>query len=187
MKKTIAILLCLLLSLSCCVLAFAEESKPGFGAYEHVFIIGVDGGGAAFEQVESPNFDRIFADNAYTHHGTAEYITTSAQNWGSILTGVDYETHGFTNDSTGKNSRGSDSPNNSIFFYARQAFPDARLVSFNHWSNINHGIIENDLGVKKINRASDPLVTDAIVNEFQTGHAPKLMFVQLDDADHAAH
>ncbi|MBQ6266936.1 MAG: alkaline phosphatase family protein [Clostridia bacterium] len=187
MKKAVAVLLSLLLVFSCAGLAFAQESKPGFGDYEHVFIIGVDGAGGAFGQVDTPNFDRIFADNAYTHNGKAEYLTISAQNWGSILTGVDYETHGFTNDSTGDISRSSDSPNNSIFYYARQAFPDARLVSFNHWSNINHGIIENDLGVKKINRLSDPLVTDAIVNEFQSGKAPKLMFVQLDDADHAAH
>ena len=187
MKKLISFLLVLVLALLPATIAYADDKPAGFGEYEHVFIIGVDGAGAAFEKVDSPNFDRIFADNAYRHDAVTEWNTTSAQNWGAILTGVDYETHGFTNDSTGKEKRSSDSPNGSIFRYVRQAMPDAELISFNNWSNINHGIIEDDLGVRKINRKSDPLVTDAIIDYFQRGHAPTLMFVQLDSCDHAAH
>ena len=187
MKKFLALLLSALLLFSCAGVAFAAEGTDSFGAYEHVFIIGIDGLGAAFDKVDSPNFDRIFADNAYRHDAHTEYITTSAQNWGSILTGVSYDTHGFTNDWCEKNERDSSSPNNSIFYYARKAFPDAELISFNNWDAINHGIIENDLGVKKINRGTDPLVTDAIVRYFEKGNTPKLMFVQLDSVDHAAH
>ncbi len=188
MKKTVSVLLSLVLLLSCGVTAFAEgASDDSFGAYEHVFIVGIDGMGTSFELVDSPNFDRIFADNAYRHDAHTETLTVSAQNWGSILTGVDYMTHGFTNGSCEENERGSDSPNNSIFYYARQQFPDAELVSFNNWDAINHGIIENDINVRKINRGTDPLVTDAIVNYFEKGNVPKLMFVQLDSVDHAAH
>ena len=187
MKKCLSLLLAAILLLTCAGAAFAAEPYNSFGAYEHVFIIGIDGLGATFEKVDSPNFDRIFADNAYRHDAHTEYITTSAQNWGSILTGVDYETHGFTNGWCEENERDSSSANNSIFYYARQAFPDAELVSFNNWDAINHGIIENDLGVKKINRGTDPLVVDAICRYFEKGGAPKLMFVQLDSVDHAAH
>lgn len=187
MKKTLSVLLSLVLAFACVSVAFAAGNADSFGAYDHVFIIGIDGAGAAFEKVDTPNFDRIFADNAYRHDAHTEYVTVSAQNWGSILTGVSYDTHGFDNDGIGKNERGSDSPNNSIFYYVRQAYPDAELVSFNNWKNINHGIIENDLGVTKINRSSDPLVTDAIVRYINRGGAPKLMFVQLDSVDHAAH
>lgn len=187
MKKIISCVLALILMLSCASVALAADENGSFGAYEHVFIIGIDGAGAAFEKVDSPNFDRIFADNAYRHDAHTEYVTVSAQNWGSILTGVSYDTHGFTNGSAESTERGSDSPNNSIFYYARKAFPDAELVSFNNWDAINHGIIENDLGVKKINRGTDPLVADAIVNYIEKGGSPKLMFVQLDSVDHAAH
>ena len=187
MKKVLSLALSVILLVCCASVAFAEESFNSFGAYEHVFIIGIDGLGASFDKVDSPNFDRIFADNAYRHDAVTEYITTSAQNWGSILTGVSYDTHGFTNDWCEKNERDSSSANNSVFFYARQAFPDAELVSFNNWSAINHGIIENDLNVKKINRGTDPLVVDAIVRYFEKGNTPKLMFVQLDSVDHAAH
>ena len=189
MKKIVSMALALMLLLSSASVSFAAESYNSFGAYEHVFIIGIDGAGAAFSKIDSPNFDRIFADNAYTHESVTEYVTISANNWGSILTGVDYETHGFTNENTDykQPQRGSDTPNNTIFYYVRQADPKAKLVSASHWMNINHGIIENDLGVKKIWRQSDPMIVDEVVSNIQSFNVPKLMFVQLDDADHAAH
>lgn len=188
MKKTICLLLTLLIALSCAGSAFAAaESFDSFGAYEHVFIIGIDGAGAAFDKCDTPNFDRIFEENAYTHTSVTEYVTVSAQNWGSILTGVSYDTHGLNNDITGKKQRSSDTLYKTIFYYARQAFPNEKLVSFCHWRNINYGIIENDLHVHKVNRLSDALVTESIVSYFRRGNVPKLMFVQLDDADHAAH
>ena len=40
------------------------------------------------------------------------------------------------NDVTGKKQRSSDTEYKSIFYYARQAFPKEKLVSFCHWSNI---------------------------------------------------
>ncbi len=189
MKKLLAVFLSVMVVLSSFCFAYAEEKPAGFGDYEHVFIIGIDGLGAALTKVDSPNFDRIFKDNAYRHDAKTEYITTSGQNWGSILTGVDYETHGFDNGNTdvSQPKRLSDSENNSIFYYVRKAYPDAKLEAITHWINIEHGIIESDIGVKKVNRWSDPMVEDAIVNLFQFGAAPKLLFVQLDDVDHAAH
>lgn len=189
MKKAISLILTVILLFSCVCMSFAESKPAGFGEYEHVFIIGIDGLGAALTKVDSPNFDRIFKDNAYRHDAGTEYETSSGQNWGSILTGVDYKTHGFNNGNTdvSQPKRTSDSPNNSIFYYARKAFPDAKLTAITHWINIEHGIIEKDLGVKKINRWSDPMVEDSIVNTFQFGPIPKLLFVQLDDVDHAAH
>ena len=191
MKKAISLVIALVLAFSCLTAAFAAnaEGYDSFGAYEHVFIIGIDGCGAAFSMVESPNFDRIFADNAYRYDAQTENRTISAQNWGAILTGVACETHGMTNDSTDIKypARTSKSDNNTIFYYVRQADPKAKLVSVNHWININHGIIEKDIGVKKVNRLTDPLVVDAVVEQIQSVKVPKLMFVQLDDVDHAAH
>ena len=186
MKKILSVLLSALLLCGCASLAFAEEFDS-FGAYDHVIICGIDGLGATWDKVDSPNFDRIFADDAYRHNAHTEYITTSAQNWGSILTGVPYDVHGFTNDWCSNNERDSTSDNHSIFYYARQQFPQAELVSFNHWGAINHGIIENDLNVKKVHRDTDPLVVQSIVSYLNAGNKPTLMFIQLDSVDHAAH
>jgi predicted AlkP superfamily pyrophosphatase or phosphodiesterase len=187
MKKTIALFLSLVLALLCGSVAFAEDADSSFGAYEHVFIIGVDGAGAAFSQVDSPCFDAIFGDYAYRHDAHTETVTVSAQNWGSILTGVDYKTHGFTNTNLKLRTRDSGAKNHSIFYYVRQAMPQAELVSFNNWDAINHGIVETDLGVKKINCKTDPQVVSEIEAYLNAGNAPALMFVQLDSVDHAAH
>lgn len=187
MKKIIAILLAIITVFSLTSIAFADNSSRSYGAYKHVYIIGIDGSGAAWEDCNTQNFDRIFGDNAYRYDAHTEYITVSAQNWGSILTGLDYETHGFTNDNTSVQRNKPDSGKNTIFYYTRQAMPDAVLVSFNDWSNINRGIIETDIGIKKINRKSDPLVIDAIDHYFDAGNEPTLMFVQLDSVDHAGH
>ena len=67
MKKGLSILLCLTLLFSLCAVSVAAVDNGSFGAYDHVFIIGVDGAGPAFSQVESPCFDAIFGDFAYRH------------------------------------------------------------------------------------------------------------------------
>ena len=176
MKKVISVLLSLLLVALCVSPAFAAEQEDTFGAYDHVFIIGVDGAGRFFKDADTPNFDRIFAEGAVDYTARAETITISAQNWGSILTGVSYLQHGMTNDSTGANERSSDTKYPSIFKYARDAFPEAELASIVNWGNINSGIIENDIDVYKGHEGNDAAVTDAIVEYFNAGNAPKLFF-----------
>lgn len=186
-KKVISVVLAVLLLLCTAAVAFAAEKEPGFGDYKHVFIIGVDGAGAAWEKTDTPNVDRIFKENALRYNCHSEYVTVSAQNWGSILCGVAYDVHGFTNGYIEENERSSDAANNSIFRYVRQAMPDAELASFCHWDPINHGIIENDLNVKKYHRGTDTLLTQQIVQYLNAGNKPALMFVQLDEADGAGH
>ena len=89
MKKITCLLLTLLIIVSgTFVVGAAQEEAPGFGEYDSVFIIGVDGAGAAFKDVETPCFDEIFSDGAVRYDAHSEDITISAQNWGSILTGV---------------------------------------------------------------------------------------------------
>ena len=163
------------------------SSKDSFGAYEHVFIIGIDGLGAAYNKVSSPNFDKIFGNYAYRHDAKTEYITISAQNWGSILTGVAYDKHGFTNSSIKENTRGSNSANLSIFYYVRKAMPNAKLVSIVNWDPINHGIIESDINVNKIHQGSDDAVMNKTIEYIKANKDVKLLFVHFDEVDGAAH
>lgn len=187
MKKVISVLLSLLLVALCVSPAFAAEQEDTFGAYDHVFIIGVDGAGRFFKDANTPNFDRIFAEGSVDYTARAETITISAQNWGAILTGVSYLQHGMTNDSTGANERSSDTKYPTIFKYVRDAYPDAELASIVNWSNISSGIIENDIDVTKIYPGDDDVVTDAICEYFNEGNQPTLFFVQLDSVDHVGH
>ena len=111
----------------------------------------------------------------------------SAENWAAMLTGVCALKHGRNNLNTGIKERSGDVKYPSIFAYARRAFPDAELASFVNWNNINHGIIETDVGVNKVNVTDDALLTDAICDYFNEGNAPKLFFCQFDSVDHVGH
>ncbi len=163
------------------------EPYSSFGAYKHVVILGIDGLGAAFSKTSTPNFDRIFGKYAYRHDAKTEYVTISAQNWGSILTGVAYNTHGFTNQSIAANQRNSKSKNLSIFYYVRKAYPNANLASIVNWNPINNGIIENDIKVTKKHGGSDKSVKDQVIDYLKSGKNPTLLYIHFDEVDHTAH
>ncbi len=187
-KKILAVVLSVSLIFVCMCPVFASaNAEDSFGAYENVFIIGVDGVGAAFQKVDTPEFDRIFSSRAYRYDAKTEYVTVSAQNWGSILTGVAYDVHGLTNDGCSVTPRYSTDANNTVFCYARQKYSSAELVSFCNWNAINVGIIESDINVNKIHAYTDEEVVEEIVDYIYEGNRPKLMFVQLDEVDAAAH
>ena len=163
------------------------EPYNSFGTYKHVFIIGVDGMGAALSKVSSPNFDRIFGSYAYRYDAQTEKITISAQNWGSILNGVACGTHKYTNDSIANNKHTSKSKYLSIFYYVYKNIADAKLVSVTNWKPINYGIIENNIGVKMYYYGSDKNVV-AKANEFiNSNNTPTLMFVHLGNVDDVGH
>jgi hypothetical protein len=193
MKKLLAVLLSVLLVCLCMAPAYASGEDPAralsdsFGAYDHVFIIGVDGAGRFFNEVNTPEFDRIFADGAVDYTARAEMVTVSAQNWGSILSGVSYLRHGLTNDKADTNERDSSTKYPTVFTYARRAFPEATLASIVNWNPINSGIIETDIGVYKASYGDDESVTNAICDYFDAGNAPTLFFSHFDEVDHAGH
>ena len=187
MKKILCVLLSIALIALCVTPALAANSDDSYGAYDHVFIIGVDGAGRFFKDADTPNFDRIFADGAVDYTARAETITVSAQNWGAMLTGVSYMSHGLTNDITGEKERSSDTKYPTIFKYVRDAYPDAELASIVNWGNISKGIIENDIDVTKIYPGDDEAVTNATCDYFNAGNAPTLFFLQFDSVDHVGH
>ncbi|MBR5410635.1 MAG: alkaline phosphatase family protein [Clostridia bacterium] len=190
MKKLISVLITILLVFACAAPAFAGgpgTEQSSFGAYKHVFIIGVDGAGRFIKDADTPEFDRIFANGAVDYTARTEVPTDSGPNWGSILTGVSYFKHLIHNGNSGENERSSDTAYPSVFALARKAFPDAELASFVNWNNVNFGIIENDIGVTKVNITNDEKLTDAICDYFDAGNAPAVFFVQLDGVDAAGH
>ena len=158
------------------------ESK---GAYKHVVIIGVDGGGAFFKDTDTPRCDEIFKGQAVTYRSKTSYPTISAQCWGSLLHGVLPEFHGITNQIAKTTAYPQDSPYPSIFRVVREANPDAVLASIVNWNAINKGIIEDNLGIVK-DHGSDLEVSQKIVKYF-TSNIPTLLFVQFDSGDSAGH
>lgn len=159
---------------------------PSKGAYKHVVILGVDGGGDFFKNTYTPNMDAIFADGATTYEWRAVSPSISAQNWGSMLHGVMPEFHRLTNQIAGSRPYPADSPYPSIFRLVREAMPGAVLASICNWSAVNIGIIEDGIGVEKWNEANDPAVAAHVVGYLQKND-PTLLFVHFDSCDAAGH
>ena len=158
------------------------------GAYKHVVIVGVDGGGAFFQKTDTPRCDEIFKDQATTYRSKTSFPTISAQCWGSMLHGVLPEFHGLNNTiaENREYSYPGNSPYPSIFRVIHEAMPDAKLASFVNWYAINNGIVEDNIGVTKEDASQDPEVARRVVN-YLAGNAPALVFVQFDSADGAGH
>ena len=153
--------------------------------YERVIVIGVDGAGAFFKDAVTPRFDGIFAEGAVTYSAVTENPTISAECWGSMLIGVDCKAHGLTNDHISNNTYPVDSALPTVFRIVHEAYPNAELASFAHWSPINYGIVEDGIGVHKENGSAVEL-TDKIVEYLET-RCPKLMYVHLNSPDSAGH
>ena len=170
---------------SCVVAIEAKPIPVSKGAYKHVVIIGVDGGGAFFRNTSTPRMDAIFKNGAVSYRTKTSYPTISAQCWGSMLHSVLPEFHRLTNGTVGSKPFKPDSPFPSIFRIVKEAFPNANMASFCNWNPINIGIIEDNLGVVK-GTGNDPEVADKVVNYIQ-GNDPTLIFVQFDSVDGAGH
>ena len=186
MKRIVTLILTVLLIAGTAIPALAA-SDSSFGAYKHVFIIGIDGAGRFIRDADTPNFDRIFKNGSVDYTARTEVPTDSGPNWGSMLTGVSYFKHLIHNGNSGEVERTSDTAYPTVFAIVRRAMQDAELASFVNWSNINFGIIENDVGVRKERVGDDEKLTDAICAYFDAGNAPTLFFVQLDSVDAAGH
>ncbi len=187
MKKLLTLFLSVVMLMSCMSMSFAaDETASDFGAYKSVIILGIDGAGAFVDNADTPNIDRIFADNAFVANSAlAEIQTSSAQNWMSILSGVAYENHRIVNETAEAVERTSTEQYPTVFRTVRENNPEAVLASFCNWNPINFGIIENDISVYK-DTGSDEEVCDKIV-KYLGENTPDVLFAQLDNIDHIGH
>ena len=154
--------------------------------YKYVVVIGVDGAGAYFQNANTPNIDEIFANGAVTYNCLTSNPTISAECWGSLLHGVVPTVHGLTNGVVSSTAYPNDSKYPSYFRVIRENDGDATLASFCNWSPINTGIIENDIGVYKVNGGPDSALTTQILT-YLSGNNPTALFVQFDEADGTGH
>ena len=119
--------------------------------YKYVAVIGIDGMGKFNSQTDTPNFDRIFKKGAVAWSAISQNPTISAQNWGAMLLGATPLVHKLTNGSISNEPYTNDALP-SVFKMIRKSDPDCYLASVCNWNPINHGIVENSIGVEKLKR-----------------------------------
>lgn len=162
---------------------------------EHIVIFGVDGAGGEFENIDTPNFDRVFGGGSINYHGVAVSPTISAQNWGSMTYGVGPEVHQKTNAYIASNKHEDESLPSFIRTYAK-SHPRATYFSSVNWKPINYGLFEDIPRLEKCNITElypdlgssevDEKVALSVVERLQT-HADTIVFTHFDSVDHAGH
>ena len=159
------------------------DNTPEF-IYKRVVILGVDGMGAFVKDADTPNIDRIFKDGATTYGARTAVPSISAQCWGSLLIGSSAYVHGLSNSIADSEPYTNESLP-TIFKRVRDAMPDATLASYCHWEPVNKGIIEDDIGVVKVNGEDKVIYED--IAEYLTDNDPTLFYSHFDSPDGAGH
>ncbi len=174
-----------------------EEDLKGAKKYSRVMIFGVDGAGDYFSKCSVPNFDRIFGHGSRTFSALSQFPTISAQNWGSILHGLTFQSHKLTNEiAATMNFVRKDQP--SIFRVCAESHPGSTYASIVNWYPINKGIVENKIeGLYKINAGelykgpSDDEAVDRVACEqiisFIQDKDPRILYTHLDGPDEGGH
>lgn len=152
--------------------------------YGHVVFIGIDGMGKFNSQTDTPNMDRIFRDGAVSWSALSMDPTISAENWASMLIGVNPVVHGRTN-SILDSREYTDKKNPTVFSRIRKTYPDSLLMSYCKWDLINKGIVEHGIGVETETGKDDAEVAEKVVKAIS--RKPDFMFVHFDDVDSAGH
>lgn len=155
--------------------------------YKHVFVIGLDGAGNEVKEANAPNLKQFFAEGAVTYSAQAMTPTISAQNWGSILHGVNPDKHGLTNTIAAENQYPEGSPYPSFMKILKQARPQANMAAFSNWTPINYGIIEQSTDAYMESLPDDQLAPKIAEYIRTKGENTRITFVQLDDLDYAGH
>ncbi len=153
--------------------------------YKHVAVIGIDGMGGFNIHTPTPFMDKIFKYGAVTYNALSMAPTISAQNWGAMLLGANPAAHGLTNGLVSR-QKYSNKKLPSVFARIRKALPKSKLASFCNWGPINHGIIEDNIKVKKVNFSNDAMLCDMIC-KYVSKEKPNFLFVQFDETDSAGH
>ena len=166
--------------------AVTTEAPSPFAdyTYKRVVILGVDGMGAFVKDADTPNIDRIFKDGATTYTARTSVPSISGQCWGSILIGSSAYAHGLNNSIVGSEPYENENLP-TIFKRVRNAMPDAALASYCHWEPINKGIVEDNIGVVKMNGEDSTLHHDIVT--YFAENDPVLFFSHFDSPDGAGH
>ena len=177
-----------------CTVTVSEA--PDRKIYKHVVVVGIDGAGDFFG-VETPNIDRIFANGASTDRCLVTSPSISAQNWSTMMTGVTANLHEVTNDTTVATPYTKEEYP-TFFKLVRESYPEYMLSTFCTWQNVDIGIIEDGIGVRKGEFddmaayedggpfARDRYVTNNAVRQI-TEESPNLLYLHYNGLDSRGH
>lgn len=150
-----------------------------------VVIIGLDGAGNGVKDANTPNLDDLILNGASTFECQTVFPSISGECWGALHHGVTPDKHKLTNEIVSTKLFPEDSNYPSFMKVAKNLKPEIKLASFVSWGPINYGIIEESADCLKVSKSDDELVEE--IAEYIKKKDFDILFVQLDDVDHAGH
>ncbi len=172
------VLFIIILATMLCDNASAQQKAP------KVLIIGIDGCRPdALIQASTPHIDALNSTGAFTPIAQTRPVTSSGPGWSNMLTGVWQNKHGVVDNSF----NGSHFDLYPHFFDRIKANdPTIYCASVVRWSPIQSEIPKNaDIDISIT--SSDQVVTDEASDLLKNYADLDVLFVHLDDVDHAGH
>jgi predicted AlkP superfamily pyrophosphatase or phosphodiesterase len=152
-------------------------------AQNKVLIIGIDGCRPdAMLAAETPNLDALWQNGAYSFSAKTDPISSSGICWTGMLTGVWHEKHNVVSNKY-KNPNIAEYPH--FFRRVKAQKPELKTFSVVNWSPIHKIFQEGDADIVNY-LLTDDKVTKRVADLLRNDN-PDVMFVQLDEVDHAGH
>lgn len=158
-----------------------------------VIVIGIDGlGAAALRDTQPPAIAQLMKSGIWTLNARAVMPTVSSPNWASMIMGATPEIHGVDSNDwrfdkyaitpACRAPRGSFP---TVFDHLKQHAPRLHAAVIHDWQGFANLLDPASVRHIKHHKGS-PATTDAVVEYLKT-NKPDLLFIQLDDLDHAGH
>ncbi len=162
-------------------------------ALSHVLIIGVDGLSAdGVRNAPTPNIDKLMARGAWSLRSRGVMPTVSSPNWMSLLAGAGPEMHGVHSNEWERFNfkiapacKGPEGIFPGLFGVIHTQRPDARLAAIHDWQGFGRLVEKSATAYVRHVKGSPAAAADAIT--YWRANKPLLLFVHLDDVDHAGH
>jgi len=177
------------------VLLLAAGGAEAAGEWQgrRVVVIGVDGLSAeAVNPGDMPVLQELMQHSAWSLTERGVIPTLSSPNWESMITGAGTEQHGITSNGYFRSMvefapvcKGPDGKYPTIFQALRDQFPESGIAVFHDWGGFADLVEPHAPDVMR--HVGGAARTTAIAMAYWKEHVPALLFIHLDNVDHAGH
>lgn len=162
-------------------------------ALSHVLIIGIDGLSAdGVRNANTPHIHKLMERGAWTLQSRGVMPTVSSPNWMSLLSGAGPEMHGVHSNEWERFNfkiapacKGPEGIFPGLFSVIHAQRPGATLAAIHDWQGFGR-LVEKSSAAHVQHVKGSPAATAAAI-EYWRQNKPLLLFVHLDDVDHAGH
>ena len=160
---------------------------------QHVIVFGIDGLSVdGVNRANTPRLHQFLKESAWSLEARGVMPTLSSPNWASMIDGAAPEQHGITSNGYLKPMvelppacRDEDGMFPTIFAVLRHELPGAGLAVFHDWQGFANLVERSAPDVLQHEHGAVKTVEAAL--RYWREKRPELLFLQLDNVDHAGH